>query len=93
MIVEKKFRRLNSPQLLEQVYKGQLVEDGIEVGEKTRKRRAAWSHLHVYRDDLQFATHRCNMRCGQIRQIRSVLSNPASVLKSDLELSHNLVGG
>jgi len=33
------------------------------------------------------------MRCGQIRQIRLVLSNPASVLKSDLELSRNLVRG
>jgi hypothetical protein len=30
---------------------------------------------------------------GQIGQIRSVLSNPASVLKSNLELSRNLVGG
>jgi|GEM_PF-1429580 len=41
MIAEKKFRRLNSPQLLERVYKGQLFEDGIEVEDKTRKRRAA----------------------------------------------------
>jgi transposase-like protein len=40
-IAEKKFRRLNSPELLEQVYKGQLFEDGIDVEEMTRKRRAA----------------------------------------------------
>ena len=41
MIAEKKFRRLNSPELLEQIYNGQLFEDGIEVEEITRKRRAA----------------------------------------------------
>ena len=41
MIAEKKFRRLNSPELLEQVYNGQPFEDGIEVEEITRKRRAA----------------------------------------------------
>jgi transposase-like protein len=41
MIAEKKFRRLNSPQLLEQVYNGQMFEDGIEVAQMTRKRRAA----------------------------------------------------
>ncbi len=41
MIAEKKFRRLNSPELLEQVYNGQLFEDGIEVEDITRKRRAA----------------------------------------------------
>ena len=41
MIAEKKFRRLNSPELLEQVYNGQLFEDGIEVADITRKRRAA----------------------------------------------------
>jgi putative transposase len=41
MIAEQKFRRLNSPQLLEHVYNGQLFEDGIEVEEITRKRRAA----------------------------------------------------
>ena len=41
MIAEKKFRRLNSPELLEQVYKGQLFEDGIDVEEITRKRSAA----------------------------------------------------
>ena len=40
-IAEKKFRRLNSPELLEQVYKGQLFEDGIDAEEMTRKRRAA----------------------------------------------------
>src|ERR1700730_6321059 len=33
------------------------------------------------------------MRCGQIRQNHSVLSKPASVLKPDLELNHDLVGG
>src|SRR5215470_14819985 len=41
MIAEKKFRRLNSPELLERVYNGQLFEDGIEVADITRKRRAA----------------------------------------------------
>ena len=41
MIAENKFRRLNSPELLEQVYNGQLFEDGIEVADITRKRRAA----------------------------------------------------
>jgi hypothetical protein len=41
MVAEKKFRRLNSPELLEQVYNGQLFEDGIEVEDLTRKRRAA----------------------------------------------------
>jgi putative transposase len=40
-IAEKKFRRLNSPELLEQVHNGQLFEDGIEVEEMSRKRRAA----------------------------------------------------
>jgi transposase-like protein len=40
-IAEKKFRRLNSPKLLEHVYNGQLFEDGIEAEEITRKRRAA----------------------------------------------------
>ena len=39
MIAEKKFRRLNSPELLEQVYNGQLFEHG-EVEEMSRKRRA-----------------------------------------------------
>jgi transposase-like protein len=38
---QKKFRRLNSPDPLEQVYNGQLFEDGIEVEEMSRKRRAA----------------------------------------------------
>ena len=41
MIAEKKFRRLNSPELLQQVYNRHLFEDGIEVEEITRKRRAA----------------------------------------------------
>jgi transposase-like protein len=41
MIAEKKFRRLNSPELLEQVYNGQLFENGIEVEQMSRKRRAA----------------------------------------------------
>ena len=41
MVAEKKFCRLNSPELLEQVYNGQLFEDGIEVADITRKRRAA----------------------------------------------------
>ncbi len=41
MVAEKKFRRLNSPELLEQVYNRQLFEDGIEVEDITRKRRAA----------------------------------------------------
>lgn len=40
-IAEKKFRRLNAPQLLEQVSNGQLFEDGIAVEELSRKRRAA----------------------------------------------------
>jgi putative transposase len=40
-IAEKKFPRFNSPELLEQVYNGQLFEDGIEVEEMSRKRRAA----------------------------------------------------
>ncbi len=40
-IAEKKFPRFNSPELLEQVYNGQLSEDGIEVEEMSRKRRAA----------------------------------------------------
>jgi putative transposase len=41
MVAEKKFRRLNSPELLEQVYNRQLFEDGIEVEDVTGKRRAA----------------------------------------------------
>jgi transposase-like protein len=41
MIAENKFRRLNAPKLLEQVYNGHLFEDGIEVEELSRKRRAA----------------------------------------------------
>jgi hypothetical protein len=41
LIAEKKFRRLNAPELLQQVYNGQLFEDGIEIEEITRKRRAA----------------------------------------------------
>ncbi len=41
MIAEKKFRRLNSPELLEQVHNGQLFEDGMPVQEITPKRHAA----------------------------------------------------
>ena len=41
MIAEKKFRRLNAPHLLEQVLNGKRFEDGIEVHEITRTRRAA----------------------------------------------------
>ena len=41
LIAEKKFRRLNAPELLQQVYNGQLFEDGIEIEEITRKHRAA----------------------------------------------------
>jgi putative transposase len=41
MIAEKKFRRLNTPELLEQVYNGQLFENGIEVEQVSRKCRAA----------------------------------------------------
>lgn len=42
-IAEKKFRRLNSPELLEQVYEGQRFEDGaeVEVEEPSWKRHAA----------------------------------------------------
>jgi putative transposase len=40
-IAEKKFSPFNSPELLEQVNNGQLFEDGIEVEEMSRKRRAA----------------------------------------------------
>lgn len=41
MIAEKKFRRLNAPHLLEQVHNGKRFEDGIEVHQITRTRRAA----------------------------------------------------
>src|ERR1700687_1860215 len=41
MIAEKKFRRLNSPELLAAVYDGQLFEDGMSVNETAPKRRAA----------------------------------------------------
>jgi hypothetical protein len=41
MIAENRFRRLNSPQLLEQVYNGQLFEDGMPTEELTPKRHAA----------------------------------------------------
>jgi len=40
-IAEKKFRRLNAPELLEQVYYGQRFKDGIQVEEMTRTRHAA----------------------------------------------------
>ncbi|MGO9266788.1 MAG: hypothetical protein ACLQBA_18220 [Candidatus Binataceae bacterium] len=41
MIAEKRFRRLNSPQLLAAVYDGQLFEDGMPVQGTNPKRRAA----------------------------------------------------
>ena len=41
MIAEKKFRRLNSPELLEAVHQGQPFVDGIALEEPARKRRAA----------------------------------------------------
>jgi putative transposase len=41
MIAEKKFRRLNAPELLEPVYNRHRFENGIEVEEITRTRRAA----------------------------------------------------
>jgi putative transposase len=41
MIAEKKFRRLNSPELLEAVHQGQPFVDGIPLEEPARKRRAA----------------------------------------------------
>jgi transposase-like protein len=41
LIAEKKFRRLNAPELLEAVHRGQQFEDGIAAEEPTRKRRAA----------------------------------------------------
>ncbi|MGO9452994.1 MAG: hypothetical protein ACLQDV_18450 [Candidatus Binataceae bacterium] len=41
MIAEKKFRRLNSSQLLAAVYDGQLFEDGMPLNQTTPNRRAA----------------------------------------------------
>ncbi len=41
MIAEKKFRRLNSPELLGAVHDGQLFEDAMPVQETNPKRRAA----------------------------------------------------
>jgi putative transposase len=41
MIAEKKFRRLNSPELLEAVHRGQQFVDGIALEERSRTRRAA----------------------------------------------------
>ena len=41
LIAEKKFRRLNSPELLEAVHRGQQFVDGIAVEERSRTRRAA----------------------------------------------------
>jgi len=41
MIAEKKFRRLNSPELLGAVHDGQLFQDGMPVQETNPKRRAA----------------------------------------------------
>ena len=40
-IAEKKFRRLNAPHLLEQVYYGQRFKDGIQIEEMTRTGCAA----------------------------------------------------
>jgi putative transposase len=41
MLAEKKFRRLKAPELLQQVNNGHRFENGIEVEELTRTRRAA----------------------------------------------------
>jgi hypothetical protein len=41
MNAERKFRRLNSSELLAAVYDGQLFEDGMPVQEANPKRRAA----------------------------------------------------
>jgi putative transposase len=41
MVAEKKFRRLNSPELLAAVYDGQLFEDGMPVQQINPKRHAA----------------------------------------------------
>jgi hypothetical protein len=41
MIAERKFRRLNSPELLAAVYDGQLFEDGMSVQQFNPKRHAA----------------------------------------------------
>jgi transposase-like protein len=41
LIAEKKFRRLNAPELLNAVYEGRTFVDGIIVEEPTRKRCAA----------------------------------------------------
>lgn len=41
MVAERKFRRLNSPELLEAVHRGEQFVDGIAVEEPSRKRRAA----------------------------------------------------
>jgi putative transposase len=41
MVTEKKFRRLNSPELLEAVHEGQLFEDGMPQEQITPKRHAA----------------------------------------------------
>jgi putative transposase len=41
MIAEKKFRRLNSPELMETVLRGRQFVDGIAVEERSRTRRAA----------------------------------------------------
>jgi len=41
MIAERKFRRLNSPELLAAVYDGQLFEDGMPVQQFNPKRHAA----------------------------------------------------
>jgi transposase-like protein len=41
LVAEKKFRRLNAPELLDAVHVGRTFVDGIVVEEPTRKRRAA----------------------------------------------------
>jgi len=48
MVAEKKFRRLNSPELLAAVYAGQLFEDGCqwhETNPKRRRRLISFTHL------------------------------------------------
>ena len=41
MVAEKKFRRLNSPELLEQAYNGHRFEDGMSQEQIIPKRHAA----------------------------------------------------
>jgi hypothetical protein len=65
-IAEKKFPRFNSPELLEQVNNGQLFEDGIEVEEMSRKRRAAWPYLHTCCVDLS-GRHLDESLCSRVK--------------------------